>query len=48
MKRLGRVRRFALRGLTAGAVAAIGVHSFTAYLEPTVFLPMLSVSAFCQ
>lgn len=48
MKRSGMVRRFALRGLTAGAVAAIVVHSFTAYLEPTVFLPMLSMSAFCQ
>ena len=48
MKRSGMVRRFALRGLTAGAVAAIVVHSFTAYLDPTVFLPLLSVSAFCQ
>ena len=48
MKRSGMVRRFALRGLAAGAVAAIVVHSFTAYLDPTVFLPLLSVSAFCQ
>ena len=48
MKRSGMVRRFALRGLTAGAVAAIVVHSFTAYLDPMVFLPMLSMSAFCQ
>jgi hypothetical protein len=48
MKRLGMVRRFALRGLTAGATAAIVVHSFMAYLDPTVFLPMLSVFAFCQ
>ena len=48
MKRSGMVRCFALRGLTAGAAAAIVVHSFTAYLDPTVFLPMLSVFAFCQ
>jgi hypothetical protein len=48
MKRSGTVRRFALRGVAAGAVAAIVVHSFTAYLDPTVFLPLLSVSAFCQ
>jgi hypothetical protein len=48
MKRSVMVRRFALRSLTAGAVAAIVVHSFTAYLEPTVFLPMLSAFAFCQ
>ena len=48
MKCSGMVRRFALRGLTAGTAAAIVVHSFTAYLDPTVFLPMLSVFAFCQ
>jgi hypothetical protein len=48
MKRLGMARRFALRGLAAGAVAAIVVYSFTAYLDPAVFLPLLSVSAFCQ
>jgi hypothetical protein len=48
MKRSGMVRRFALRGLTAGTAAAIIVHSFTAYLDPTVFMPMLSVFAFCQ
>ena len=48
MKRSGRVRRFALRGLAAGTAAAIVVHSFTAYLDPTVFMPLLSVSAFCQ
>ena len=48
MKRSGMMRRFALRGLTARAAAAIVVHSFTAYLDPTVFLPMLSVFAFCQ
>jgi hypothetical protein len=40
--------QFALRGLTAGTAAAIVVHSFMAYLDPTVFLPMLSVFAFCQ
>ena len=48
MKRSGMVRRFALRGLAAGTAAAIVVHSFMAYLDPTVFLPMLSVFAFCQ
>jgi hypothetical protein len=48
MKRWGMVRRFVLRGLTAGTAAVIVVHSFTAYLDPTVFLPMLSVFAFCQ
>jgi hypothetical protein len=48
MKHSGMVGRFALRGLTAGAVAAIVVHSFTAYLDPTVFLPLLSEFAFCQ
>jgi hypothetical protein len=48
MKRSGTMRRFMLRGLTAGAVAAIVVHSFTAYLDPAVFLPMLSSFAFCQ
>ncbi len=32
----------------AGTAAAIVVYSFTAYLDPTVFLPMLSVFAFCQ
>jgi hypothetical protein len=48
MKRSGMVRRFALRGLTAGAAAAIAVYSFTAYLDPTVFMPLLSVFAFCQ
>ena len=48
MKRSDMVRRFALRGLTAGAVVAIVVQSFTAYLDPTVFLALLSVSAFCQ
>jgi hypothetical protein len=48
MKRWGMVRRFALRGVAAGAVAVIVVHSFTAYLDPTVFLPMLNVFAFCQ
>jgi hypothetical protein len=48
MKRLGMVRRFALRGVAAGAVAVIVVHSFTAYLDPAVFMPLLSVFAFCQ
>ena len=48
MKRSGTVRRFVLRGLTAGTAAAIIVHSFTAYLDPTVFMPLLSVFAFCQ
>lgn len=48
MKRSGMVRRFALRGLIAGTATAIIVHSFTAYLDPTVFLPLLSVFAFCQ
>ena len=48
MKRSGMVRRFTLRGLTAGAVAAIVGYSLTSYLDPTVFLPMLSVFAFCQ
>ena len=40
--------QFALRGLLAGTAAAIVVYSFTAYLDPTVFLPLLSVFAFCQ
>jgi hypothetical protein len=48
MKRSGTVRRFALRGVAAGAVAAIVGYSFTAYLDPTVFLALLSVSAFCR
>jgi hypothetical protein len=48
MKRSGMVRRLALRGLTAGTTAVIVIYSFTAYLDPTVFLPMLSVFAFCQ
>jgi hypothetical protein len=48
MKRSGTVRRLVLRGVAAGAVAAIAVHSFTAYLDPAVFLPMLSSFAFCQ
>ncbi len=48
MKPSGLVRRFALRGLIAGAFAAIVVYSFTSYLDPAVFLPLLSVSAFCQ
>ena len=48
MKRSGMVRRIALRSLTAGMAAAIVVHSFTAYLDPTVFLPLLSVFTFCQ
>ena len=48
MKHSGMVRRFALRGLTAGTVAAIVGYSFMAYLDPTVFLPMLNVFAFCQ
>jgi hypothetical protein len=48
MKPSDMVGRFALRGIAAGAVAAIVVYSFTAYLDPTVFLPMLSASAFCQ
>jgi hypothetical protein len=48
MKRSGMVRRFALRGLTAGMAAAIVIHSFMAYLDPTVFMPMISVFAFCQ
>jgi hypothetical protein len=48
MKRSGMVRRFALRGFTAGTAAVIVGYSFTAYLDPTVFLPMLNVFAFCQ
>ena len=48
MKRSGMVRRFALCGLAAGTVAAIIARSFTAYLDPAVFMSMLSVFAFCQ
>ena len=48
MKPSDMVRRFALRSLTAGAVAAIVGYSLTSYLDPTVFLPMLSMFAFCQ
>ena len=29
-------------------ILVIVIYSFTAYLDPTVFLPMLSVFAFCQ
>jgi hypothetical protein len=48
MKNSGKAVQFAFRSLAAGTIAAIVVYSFTAYLDPTVFMPMLSVFASCQ
>ena len=44
----GKAVQFAFRSLAAGTIAVVVVHCFTAYLGPTVFMPMLSVFAFCQ
>jgi hypothetical protein len=44
----GMAIRSALHGLTAVMGAATVVYSFMAYLDPTVFMPLLNVFAFCQ
>jgi hypothetical protein len=40
--------RFTVRSVMAGAAVAVGAWTFTAYLDPAVFLPMLGGFALCQ
>jgi hypothetical protein len=48
MKRSGMARCLVLHSFAAGAAITVVSYTFTAYLDPTVFMALLGMFAFCQ